>query len=159
MSKDQQLLEEAYQQILEGKYTTSYGMSKFKPKGKPLSDFDDSATEELRDDERNAGLEDDVEIPSEPVKTTPNLTPSSEKPAAPAKVDFDISSLASKKIIPVMWDYPDVVIEVDGKPVGPMFSKEEGIEVAKNIKDGNADHPLVQKFLQGVKNMGELDKL
>jgi len=134
-------------------------MSKFKPKGKPLSDFDDSATEELRDQERNAGLEDDVEIPSEPAKTTPNLTPSTEKPTAPTKVDFDISSFANKKIIPVMWDYPDVVIEVDGKPVGPMFSRQDGDEVVNQLKAGNSDHPLVQQFLKGAQSMGHLDKL
>ena len=157
-SKDQQLLEEAYASIAEGKYTDNYGRLKFKSKGKPLSDFDDSAREDLRNDERNAGLEDDVEIPSEPVKTAPVSNPA-PKPAAPEAVDFDLSTLADKEITPVMWDYPDVVMQINGRPVGPMFSREEGDELAKLLKAGDATNPLVQQFLRGAKNMGHLDKL
>ena len=58
-SKDQQLLEEAYLKIQEGRYTDNYGRLKFKSKGSPLGDFDDSARRELQNDERNAGLEDE----------------------------------------------------------------------------------------------------
>ena len=155
-SKDQQLLEEAYASIIEGKYTDNYGRSKFKPKGSPLSDFDDSAREELRNDERNAGLEDE-----EPATNTASLQPS-PKPqitAAPEAVDFDLSILADKEIKPVMWDYPDVVMQINGRPVGPMFSKEEGVELAKLLKTGDNTNPLVQRFLKGAKNMGHLDKL
>jgi hypothetical protein len=157
-SKDQQLLEEAYASITEGKYTDNYGRSKFKPKGNPLSDFDDSAREELRNDERNAGLEDE-----EPVANTAPSQPSpSSEPqaaAAPEAVDFDLSTLADKEINPVMWDYPDVVMQINGKTVGPMFSKEQGVELAKLLKAGDANNPLVQQFLKGAKNMGDLDKL
>jgi hypothetical protein len=159
MSNDQQLLQEAYQQVLEGKYLDSYGRYKGKSKGKPLGDFDDTAREELRNDERNAGLETDVDIPSEPEKTPISSTTSSEKPASAPTVDFDLSSLANKKVIPVMWDYPDVVIEVDGKPVGPMFSREEGDELVKQLKAGNVEHKLVQTFLRGAQQMGHLNKL
>lgn len=157
-SKDQQLLEEAYASVMEGKYLNNYGMYKGKSKGKPLSDFDDSAREDLRNDERNAGLEDDVEIPSEPVKSAPVSNPA-PKPAAPEAVDFDLSTLADKEIEAVMWDYPDVVMQINGRPVGPMFSKEEGVELAKSLKAGDATSPLVQQFLRGAKNMGHLDKL
>ena len=157
-SKDQQLLEEAYASIAEGKYTDNYGRLKFKSKGSPLSDFDDSAREDLRNDERNAGLEDDVEIPSEPVNSSPVSNPA-PKPAAPEAVDFDLSTLADKEIEPVMWDYPDVVMQIDGRSVGPMFSKEEGVELASLLKAGDATNPLVQRFLRGAKNMGDLDKL
>jgi hypothetical protein len=157
-SKDQQLLEEAYASITEGKYTDNYGRSKFKPKGSPLSDFDDSAREDLRNDERNAGLEDDVKIPSELVKSAPVSNPA-PKSAAPEAVGFDLSTLADKEIEPVMWDYPDVVMQINGRPVGPMFSKEEGVELASLLKAGDATNPLVQQFLRGVKNMGDLDKL
>jgi hypothetical protein len=159
MSKDQQLLEEAYQQILEGKYLDSYGRYKGKTKGKPLGDFDDTAREELRNDERNAGLETDVDIPSEPENSPLPSTGSSETPAAAPTIDFDLSSLADKKIIPVMWDYPDVVIQIDGKTVGPMVSRDEGTELANQLKAGNIEHELVQKFLRAAKQMGDLDKL
>jgi hypothetical protein len=157
-SKDQQLLEEAYASIAEGKYTDNYGRLKFKSKEKPLSDFDDSAREDLRNDERNAGLEDDVEIPSEPVNSAP-VSNSAPKPAALEAVDFDLSALADKEIEPVMWDYPDVVMQINGRPIGPMFSKEEGFKLASLLKAGDATNPLVQQFLRGAKNMGDLDKL
>jgi hypothetical protein len=157
-SKDQQLLEEAYASVTEGKYMNNYGMYKGKSKGKPLSDFDDSATEDLRNAERNAGLEDDVEVSSEPVITAPASKPA-PAPAAPETIDFDLSTLADKEITPVMWDYPDVVMQINGKPVGPMFSREEGDELAKLLKAGDANSPLVQTFLRGAKNMGHLDKL
>ena len=156
--KDQQLLEEAYEAVTEGKYTDNYGNSKFKPKGAPLSDFDDSAREEIRNNERNAGLEDDVEIPSEPVKSAPVSNPAS-KQTEPEMIDFDLSTLADKEIEPVMWDYPDIVMQINGRPVGPMFSKEEGVELAKLLKAGEVNNPLVQTFLKGAKNMGHLDKI
>ena len=56
-SKDQQFLEEAYDAVKEGKYTTNYGMPKMKSKAMPLSDFDDSARQDFRNRERNAGVE------------------------------------------------------------------------------------------------------
>jgi hypothetical protein len=157
-SKDQQLLEEAYASVAEGKYLNNYGMYRGKSKGKPLSDFDDSAREEFQNDERNAGLEDD-----EPVVNTapsqPAQQPQAKPVAAPDHIDFDLTTLANKEIEPVMWDYPDVVMQINGKPVGPMFSKEEGVELAKLLKAGDVANPLVQQFLKGAKNLGDLDKL
>ena len=156
-NKDQILLEEAYARVTEGKYTDNYGRSKFKPKGTPLGDFDDSARREFQNDERNAGLED--EDPFDTAEPTQVASQPQPKLSAPEAIDFDLSTLADKKIIPVMWDYPDVVMQIDGKQVGPMFSKEEGDELAKLLKAGDVNNKLVQQFLKGAKNMGDLDKL
>jgi len=163
-SKDQQLLEEAYTKVSEARYRTGmldrYGKFIPKPGWKSPSDDawanDDFQLQDLKNKERNAGLENDVQIPSEPAKTVPSSTPSA---ATPEKIDFDLSSLANKKIVPVMWDYPDVVIEIDGKPVGPTFNKEEGNELVKQLHAGNHDSELVQRFLRGARQMGDLGKL
>jgi hypothetical protein len=157
-SKDQHLLEEAYSSIIEGKYMNNYGMYRGKSKGKPLSDFDDSAREELRNDERNAGLEDE-EFATDTAPSQPSASLEPQAAPAPEDIDFDLSTLADKEINPVVWDYPDVVIQIDGKPVGPMFSKEQGVELAKSLKAGDVTSPLVQQFLKGAKNSGDLDKL
>jgi hypothetical protein len=157
-SKDQQLLEEAYTSVAEGKYMNNYGMYRGKPKGTPLSDFDDSAREELRNDERNAGLEDE-EFATDTAPSQPSTSPEPQATPAPEAIDFDLSTLADKEITPVMWDYPDVVMQINGKPVGPMFSKEQGVELAKLLKAGDTNNPLVQQFLKGAKNTGDLDKL
>lgn len=155
-SKYQKLLEEIYQQISEGKYLNNYGFYKGKAKGSPLSDFDDSELMKLKNDERNAGLEDDAEISFNYTKPSSSGSSPTTKPA---KIDVDLSALADKEIKPVMWDYPDVVIQINGKSVGPMFSKEEGTELVKLLKAGDVDNDLVQRFLLGAKTMGDLDKI
>jgi len=163
-SKDQQLLEEAYTKVSEARYRTGmldrYGKFVSKSAWKSPSDDawanDDSRLQDFKNQERNAGLEDEAQIPSAAAKVIPSSTLPA---AAPEKINFDLSSLAKKKIVPAPWDYPDVVIEIDGKPVGPTFSKEEGNEVTKQLQAGNLDNELVQRFLRGAKQLGDLEKL
>lgn len=146
-SKDQQLLEEAYIKVSEGRYTDNYGRMKFKPKGAPLGDFDDSARRELQNDERNAGLEDDYVADETPVSDTSSPVSQQTAPASQS-VAIDPSLLAGKKIEAVMWDYPDYVITVNGKPVGTMFSKseKESLVSALNDIENNKDNPVVQNW-------------
>ena len=146
-SKDQQLLEEAYLKIQEGRYTDNYGRLKFKSKGSPLGDFDDSARRELQNDERNAGLEDEEDVEDSPAIPAPaNLKVST--PPAPPSVEIDTSLLAGKKIDSTLWDYPDYVITIDGKPIGMMVDKSEQEQLVSLLSDieNNKNNPLVQKW-------------
>ena len=146
-SKDQQLLEEAYLKIQEGKYTDNYGRLKFKSKGSPLGDFDDSARRNFQNDERNAGLEDEEETDYSPAIPAPaNLKVST--PSAPSPVEIDTSLLAGKKISSTLWDYPDYVITIDGKPRGMMVDKSEQEQLIGLLSDieNNKDNPLVQRW-------------
>jgi hypothetical protein len=152
-SKDQQMLEEAYLKVSEGKYTDNYGRMKFKSKSSPLSDSDDSARKKLQNDERNAGLEDDHAADESPTPTAPSPTPRQAVPAS-RPVTIDPSLLAGKKIEAVMWDYPDYVVAVDGKPVGMMFSKNEKDSLISALNDieNNKDNPLVQQWYKSASN-------
>jgi hypothetical protein len=153
-SKDQQLLEEAYAKISEGKYLDNYGRYKGKPKGSPLSDFDDTATRELQNDERNAGLEDDVSSGSAE-DTAPADVPASSAPAE-EPVTVDPSLLIGKEFNAVVWDYPDYVIQVNGKPTGGMFSKQEAENLVQALNQADVSNPLVQQWYKGAKNSGDL---
>ena len=152
-SKDQLLLEEAYLKVNEDKYTDSYGRSKFKSKAKPLSDFDDNNTREFQNDERNAGVDDEY-ASDESTEIAPTPSPAPEENTA----HVDPSMLSGKKVGAVVWDWPDYVMTLDGKPTGPMISKSEAEALQKALMSAAGDpaagnDPMVQKWLHTTQQM------
>jgi hypothetical protein len=112
-----------------------------------LGDFDDSARRELQNDERNAGLEDEEDIEdSSAIPAPANLKVST--PSSPPSIEIDPSLLTGKKIGSTLWDYPDYVITIDGKPRGMMVDKSEQEQLVSLLSDieNNKDNPLVQKW-------------
>ena len=69
-------------------------------------------------------------------------------PSTPPSVEIDTSLLAGKKIDSTLWDYPDYVITVDGKPIGMMVDKSEQEQLVSLLSDveNNKNNPLVQKW-------------
>jgi hypothetical protein len=152
-SKDQQLLEEAYESIREGKYMNNYGMYRnVKRKG-----VTGDPALDAREADRNAGLEDDVE-PS--VEEAPSASPAPQSPSQPS-VTIDPKVVANKKVSFTVWDPGEYVITLDNKPVGGTFSKSEAEQIAQALDSAKHDsqalsHPLVQSWYRGAKNLGNL---
>jgi hypothetical protein len=150
-SKDQHLLEEAYNRILkEGRpddprlNVADYSNRRKEDYREPKDNLND-----LRNRERNAGLENDY-VPSPSVtQTAPAVsTPKPEQP-----INVDLSKLADKKINAVVWDYPDYVITVDQKPIGTMLSKADAERIVGvlNSKDGESlGTPLLQNWYKSA---------
>jgi hypothetical protein len=149
-SKDQQLLEEAYQTILEGKYLNNYGMYRnVKHKG-----VTGDPALDAREADRNAGLEDDY-VPSKETAAAPST------PTAQPAVEVDPSAFAGKNIGMTIYDPGEYVVTVDGKPTGGTFSKAEAETLVQALGSVEQDssvmnHPLVQSWIRGAKNLGDL---
>jgi hypothetical protein len=157
-SADQHLLEEAYGRVRTG-HLDRYG--KFIPKSnyKPSSDDDDRHSQKVQNDDRNAGLEDDYEETVSP-DSSPSFEPkSSPTPSTPSS-SIDLSILSGKTFDKTMWDYPDYVITVDGKPRGRMMSREEAEILVSILNSVSKDtsmgmDPKVQNWLSSVEKMGD----
>lgn len=158
-SKDQTLLEEAYQLVREGKYTDNYGQYRYSSKYKNKGVTGDPSLD-AREADRNAGLEDDY-VPSETQAPTPSApVASTPAPSKPTET-IDPAVIAGKKVSFTMWDPGEYVITLDGKPTGGTLSKKEAEQVAQALSNAGQDktsleHPLVQSWIRGAKNLGDL---
>jgi hypothetical protein len=167
-STDQHLLEEAYSKVNEvfrSRYRTGHldRYGKFIPKSnyKHAPDDEDSYRRKVQNDDRNAGLEDDYEEPTS-VDPSPSFAskPSSSTPISTPPSSIDPSILSGKTFEKTMWDYPDYVITVNGKPRGRMMSKEEADVLVSILNSASKDtsvgtDPKVQDWLSGVEKMGD----
>jgi len=154
-SKDQQLLEEAYGKVR----LNNYGMPNTTSKGKPLSPYDDSARLAAKREEQNAGLEDDVELAADEPSSEPSAP--STPPAPKPSVAIDPEVVANKKISFTVWDPGEYIITLDNKPVGGTFSKSEAEQLVQALSSAGQDsqalsHPLVLRWYEGAKNLGDL---
>jgi hypothetical protein len=135
-SKDQQLLEEAYEAICEGKYMNNYGMYRnVKHKG-----VTGDPALDAREADRNAGLEDDVETSREPYTPHVSQTP---------KVEIDASKFQGKKIDYRMNQYDGFEIVIDGKKVGDDdLSSSTAEYIVKLLGDAekNKDNSVLQNW-------------
>ena len=143
-SKDQQLLEEAYSKVSEGKYLDNYGRFKGKPKGRPLSPYDDSARlaakrEEQREVDGGGGTDySDVELPAYP----------------PKPVDIDTSKFEGKTIDYRMNQYDGFEITVDGEVMGDRdlssFQAKYIVDLLKDV-EANKNNQSLQSWYKTVK--------
>jgi hypothetical protein len=152
-SKDQTMLEEAYEAIREGKYMDNYGMYRnVKRKG-----VTGDPALDAREADRNAGLEDDVESSAD---EAPSASPAPQAPSQPVMA-IDPEVVANKKVSFTVWDPGEYVITLDNKPVGGTFSKSEAEQIVQALDSAKQDsralsHPLVQSWYRGAKNLGNL---
>jgi hypothetical protein len=157
-SKDQILLEEAYQTVVEGRYIDSYGRFKYPSKYKNRGVTGDPDLD-VREADRNAGLEDDF-VPSENQMPELSAPVASSTPTEPNQT-IDPALLAGKKISFTVWDPGEYVITMDGKPTGGTFSKNEAEQVTTALSSAennpeSLNHPLVQKWVRTAKNLGHI---
>jgi hypothetical protein len=139
-SKDQQLLEEAYETICEGKYMNNYGMYRnVKHKG-----VTGDPALDAREADRNAGLEDDVETFREPYTPHTSQTP---------KVEIDASKFQGKTIDYRMNQYDGFEIVIDGKKVGADdLSSSQAKYIIDLLKDveKNKDNSVLQNWYKSA---------
>jgi hypothetical protein len=157
-SPDQKLLEEAYGRIRTGRLDR-YG--KFIPKTnyKHAPDDEDSYLGKVQNNDRNTGLEDDYEKPVS-TDSSPSFEPKSSPTLLTPTPSINPSILSGKTFEKTMWDYPDYVITVDGKPRGRMMSREEAEVLISILNSASKDpsvgtDPKVQDWLSSVEKMGD----
>jgi len=156
-NKDTILLEEAYAKVNEGKYTDNYGISKFKPKGRPLSPYDDSARLASKREEQTAG-EEEESVEDWKARTGGNApqASSSVRVSAP-QTEIDASKFQGKNISYRMNQYDGFEIVIDGKTVGnPDLSSSQAKYIVSLLGDAEKnknDHTLQSWYKTAIKDI------
>jgi hypothetical protein len=136
-SKDQILLEQAYLKVNEA-HPHANPETRWKPSREPSLASIKAQEREFRNQERNAGLENDEELSREPYTSYVSQTP---------KVEIDPSKFQDKKIDYRMNQYDGFEIVIDGKKVGDDdLSSSNAKYIVDLLKDveKNKDNSVLQ---------------
>ena len=156
-SKDQTLLEEAYIKVSEGKYTDNYGRSKFKPQGRPLSPYDDSARLASKEEEQAAGEEEESvgDWKARTSGNTPQASPSAT--VSTPQTEIDASKFQGKNISYRMNQYDGFEVVIDGKTVGnPDLSSSQAkyiVGLLGDVEKNKNDYTLQSWYKTAIKDI------